>query len=184
MIFVRTSLTELPLTNNSVDAIVSDAVFEHCKDMEGLLAESRRVIRADGIVYAAYGPLWHCAGGDHFSGRGGLEHVFNHLGLSPSEYRAYFESESHSVEDFQSGGRYVELDLFSKMTTREYFDAFDRTGFDLVDLVLEVSSESLAYRRAYPNNFSQLTSDTVSEDDLLIKANLVVLRPKPFTRAL
>ena len=178
VIFSQSPLENVPLPDESVDLVVSDAVYEHCRDLTAVLKESRRVLRPDGIVYAGYGPLWYCAGGDHFSGRGGPSTVFNHVRLSAADYRAYFEAERQPEEDFQSGGRYVELDLFSKLTTREYLAAFDGAGFEVESLILEIADNALAYRRAYRREFDQMVAAHPGRtvDDFLVKANLVILR--------
>ena len=39
------------LADGSVDVCVSDSVFEHCRDLEGVLAESHRVLRPAGRLY-------------------------------------------------------------------------------------------------------------------------------------
>lgn len=180
VIFTRGSLEHLEFATNSIDLVVSDAVFEHCTDIQSVLSETRRVIRSDGIVYATYGPLWYSAGGDHFSGRGGLSNAYNHVALSSADYKKYFQSNLQSREDYQSGGRYVALALFSKLTTRQYLRAFDEARLSAERLILEVSSDALAYKRAYPSAFANLLSRLVdvSSDDLMIKANFVILRPQ------
>ena len=75
------------LADGSIDACVSDNVFEHCRNLDAVLTETRRVLKPGGRLYAAYGPLWFSPGGDHYSGRGGLHTVYNHLLLPPFEYK-------------------------------------------------------------------------------------------------
>ncbi len=166
------------LPDGSIDLCGSDAVLEHCRDVGGVLREAHRVLKRGGTLYSAHGPLWFCASGDHFSGRGGLEHVFNHLMLEPAAYDRYFKSQLQPVEDFQSGGRYVELDLFSRLTTAEYLAKYAEAGFAVDALILEVSSDALAFKRRFPARFAELArhwSGRCSCDDLLIKANIVRL---------
>jgi SAM-dependent methyltransferase len=166
------------LGDGSVDLCVSDAVFEHCRNLDAVLAESHRVLKPGGRLYAGYGPLWFCVGGDHYSGRGGLLNSYNHLVLPRDEYKAYVESHKRSTEGFQDGYRYVELDLFSKLTTTEYLARFRQTGFNVDTLVLELSSEALKFRTSAPQQFNAVIDATrgrCSSDDLLIKANLVRL---------
>lgn len=43
---------QIPLADGSVDAVVIQAVLEHLLDPEGAVAEIRRVLRRDGLVYA------------------------------------------------------------------------------------------------------------------------------------
>jgi SAM-dependent methyltransferase len=175
--FVMAHLERLPLPDGSVDLAASDAVFEHCRDLRAVLAETRRVLRPGGLVYATYGPLWYCFGGDHFSGRGGPSHGYEHLEAEPGAYRRYFERHLTDDEDAQDGGRYVELDLFSKLTTRQYFALYEEAGLELVDSVLEVSAQALAFRRAWPDRFRSIrAAHSLHEDDLLIKTHLVILR--------
>ena len=52
-----------------------------------------------------HGPLYFCARGDHFFGRGGLSTCFNHLLLNPEAYQRYFEAYQEEIEDFQGGAR-------------------------------------------------------------------------------
>ena len=82
--FRVSAIEDVPfLESNRVDLIASDAVYEHCRDLPGVMQESFRILKPGGCIYASYGPLYFCAGGDHFSGRGGLENSFNHLLLDP-----------------------------------------------------------------------------------------------------
>jgi SAM-dependent methyltransferase len=156
-------------------------VLEHCRDLNSVLAESRRLLRPGGSFYAAYGPLWFGPGGDHFSGRDGLESIYNHLVLDEGDYGAYVKSHLQPREDFQSGGRYVELDLFSRLTTRGYLAAFEGAGFIRDGLVVELSPDALSYRRRFPERWQALMARLDGQcdtDDLIIKANFVrLLKP-------
>jgi SAM-dependent methyltransferase len=181
---VTCEFRQAPLENHSflkdgeIDICVSDAVFEHCRDLNAVLAESHRVLKPGGRLYAGYGPLWFCAGGDHYSGRGGLVTAYNHVALPPAAYKAYVEEYRRSTEGFQDGYRYVELDLFSKLTTTEYLARFREAGFDVDAVVLELNSEALTFRSSFPQQFNAVIDATrgrCSSDDLVIKANLVRL---------
>ncbi|MEH2337580.1 class I SAM-dependent methyltransferase [Nostoc sp.] len=165
------------LEDESIDLCASDAVFEHCQDLKSVLKESFRVLKPEGSLYAGYGPLWFSAGGDHFSGRGGLQNVFNHLLLDSEQYMKYFLSFLQTNEDFQSGGRYVELDLFSRLSTQEYCNLFQKVGFQIKDLILQLDPKSLAFKTKFPENFRQLCNKYTNkhEDDFLISSNLVRL---------
>ena len=44
------------LESNSVDLIASDAVYEHCRDLPGVMQESFRILKPGGCIYASYGP--------------------------------------------------------------------------------------------------------------------------------
>ncbi|MBG1260301.1 class I SAM-dependent methyltransferase [Nostoc commune] len=168
------------IKDESIDLCASDAVFEHCQDLKSVLKESFRVLKPGGILYATYGPLWFCAGGDHFSGRGGLQNCFNHLLLDSEQYMKYFLSFLQTNEDFQSGGRYVELDLFSRLSSKEYCELFKEVGFQIKDLILQLDPKSLAFKTEFSEIFRQLCDKYTNkyEDDFLISANLVrLLKP-------
>lgn len=183
--FHACSMTDMAvLPDASVDLCASDAVFEHVQDLRTALEESYRVLKPGGTLYATYGPLWYVAGGDHYSGRGGSEHVFNHVLLDPPDYQQYFQKYKVDNEDFQNGGRYVELDLFSRLRTEEYLDLFAEAGFEREGLILEVSPVALKFQRDYPEAFAQLRKrhPQCTVDDFLIQANFVRLR-KPVSAA-
>ena len=180
VLFCRAPLENVSFIQDStIDMIASDAVYEHCRNLSDVMNESFRILRSGGSLYATYGPLWYSAGGDHFSGRGGLEHSFNHILMDTHDYKAYVDSHLKSIEDFQSGGRYIDLDLFSRLTTSQYVKIFKDTGFNVQELILEISSASIQFRKKFPVKFAQLVNrnaDNCCIDDFLIKANFVLLK--------
>jgi len=173
--FIQGSLEHLPeFADESIDLVVSDAVYEHCTNLTAVMAETRRLLKTGGRVYAAYGPLWYCASGDHFSGRDCLESSYNHLVLGESEYADYVKRHTHDHENIQDGVRYIHLNLFSRMTTEEYTAAFIAQGFSVDDLWLEISARAIAYRRAFPDKYRQILAKCgISEIDGLIKTHLL-----------
>ncbi len=131
------------------------------------------------MLYASYGPLWFSPGGDHYSGRGGLNCAYSHVELSPGAYQDYFRQYRGDTEDFQSGGRYVELGLFSKLATQDYLRIFDEEGFKCESLILEMSPDAFLFEKRYPERFAALVSALSGRcalDDLRIKSNFVRLR--------
>lgn len=177
--FHRASLEDHSfLADSSIDLCASDAVFEHCLDLKSVLTESFRVLKPQGSLYASYGPLWFAAGGDHFSGRGGICNSFNHLLLNQDEFKKYFNEFLLHNEDFQSGGRYIELDLFSKLSTVQYCNMFNETGFEIDSLILLLSPLSLLLKKKHPDIFLKLQSKLRSkcdDGDFLIDGNLIRL---------
>jgi len=167
------------LADDSVDLIASDAVYEHCRDLPGVMQESFRILKPGGCIYASYGPLYFCAGGDHFSGRGGLSTCFNHLRLEPEAYQGYLEAHQEEIEDYQGGARYIELKLFSYLTTRQYLKIYQAAHFVVKEIILEISPEALQFKKMYPDKFDFLVNkykDRCHPDDLLIKTNLIILQ--------
>ena len=159
------------LEKGSVDACVSFAVLEHCRDLGAVLRESRRTLREGGLFYADYGPLWYGAGGDHFCEG---EDCFQHVLLAKEEYEAYLRAKSREIASkFQAGMRYHELDLFSKLTTFQYLEAFEKAGLRRKGLILEVSPLALSFRESFPEKWRALSrkNPQVASDDFLIKCN-------------
>ncbi len=178
--FHKASLEHLAfLASGEVDLCVSNAVLEHCRDLPAVMQESARVVRPGGFVYAGYGPLWFSPGGDHFSGRTTLREFYNHVLLPDAEYRAFFEAHRYPAENFQSGGRYVELDLFSRLTSREYLGIYAECGFERAGLIHELSWDAVRFERQYPDVFQALLdrhADRIGRDDLRLRADMVCLQ--------
>jgi SAM-dependent methyltransferase len=146
------------IPSQSIDLAASDAVLEHVQNLPAVLAETTRVLTPRGRVYAAVGPLWFTAGGDHFAARGPLADVFAHIDRPPEAYRRFFTGLKQPVEDFQSGGRYVELDLFSKLTLDEYLAQFRAANLTPEYLAIQVSALALAFERRFPAKARAITA--------------------------
>ncbi len=111
--------------NEKFDFVVSDAVFEHCKDFLGIIRNISKFLKKGGILYSSYGgPMWLTYGGDHFSGRDDINHGFNHLLLSKKKYGIYFNKNvgtlDYELNEGGGGGVLVQEDLFSKLNGNEY----------------------------------------------------------------
>lgn len=108
---LRVSGNQVPIPDESVDAVFSDNVFEHIADVPGVMAEVRRVLRPGGIAVIVVHPYAAFSGGHHLStishqGKGSKvskvppwDHLHeNHFPsgiylnrLRETEYRAIFE---------------------------------------------------------------------------------------------
>jgi SAM-dependent methyltransferase len=167
------------LAGSSVDFIASDAVYEHCQNLPDVMAESFRILKPGGCIYASYGPLYFCAGGDHFSGRGGLETCFNHILLDSEAYQRYLDTYQQEIEDFQGGARYIQLKLFSFLTTGQYIKIYQEADFVVREIILEISPDALQFKKVYPDKFDFIANKQKGKcgsDDLIIKANLIILQ--------
>ena len=106
-------------------------------------------------------------------------HGFNHLLLDPQAYQGYLEAHREAVEDFQGGARYIELELFSYLTTRQYLEIYRKAHFVVKELILEISQDALRFKKMYPDKFEFLVNkyqDRCCRDDFLIKTHLVILQ--------
>jgi SAM-dependent methyltransferase len=64
---LRTGAEKMPLPDNSVDAIISNNVFEHIADVAAVMKEIRRVLRPDGIAHIIVHPFTAFSGGHHLA---------------------------------------------------------------------------------------------------------------------
>ena len=164
------------ILSGEFDIIASDDVFEHCRDLKSVLKTLYSLLRPEGIMYAGYGPLYYTWGGDHFSGRGGIDQGYNHLILDSSDYKTYYHSYLQNDRfEIQNGGRYIKIDLFSRLTTREYFEIYKQTRFCLKSAVIYFSgyAEYLKSKKMFKIILKKHAQ--INVDDLLIKSHYIIL---------
>ena len=157
--------------------IISDAVFEHCQDLEKVLRNCYKLLLPKGLMYAGYGQFWYCWGGDHFSGRDHIEHGYNHLLLNPVQYSEYFNNYvgdfNYELTEGGCGGLFVLLDLFSKLSHKEYIELFTQTGFRVKEMIVEFSAnavqslKSQELRQKLLSKFPKFTAD-----DFILKSHI------------
>lgn len=178
MTFVQGNLAELKqVLSASFDIIGSDAVFEHLKNLPEVLQEFRRILKDDGIIYATFGPLWNCWGGDHVSGYDDVRNGYNHLLLSPANYQSYLAAYgefAHSEDDGRTWGKH---DLFSYLRPSEYLSALKAAGFSKLHLGVVIEPRAIRCLREYPDIRQDLQG--IEELDLLITGMTVIYRKIP-----
>jgi SAM-dependent methyltransferase len=113
----------------SFDLIASDAVFEHLKNLPDVLAEFHRILRPGGVLYATFGPLWYGYGGDHVSGYDSVTSGYNHLVLEGDTYQHYLDEMGGHIHSEHDGRTWIEHDLFSRLTPRQYLYCLEHVGF-------------------------------------------------------
>lgn len=120
-------MSEFPDT--SFDVVSSDAVFEHLKNLPEVLTEFYRILRPGGVLYATFGPLWYGWGGDHVSGYDAITSGYNHLLLKEDAYQHYLDSMGAHTHSEHDGRTWIEHDLFSRLTPRQYLRCLEEAGF-------------------------------------------------------
>ena len=99
--------------------------------------------------------------------------------MDPEAYQRYLAAYQEEIEDFQGGKRYLELNLFSYLTTSDYIKIYQEARFVVKDLILEISPDALKFKKLFPDKFDFIVNrykDRCCRDDLLIKANLIILQ--------
>lgn len=143
--FAQGDLTQLAgYEDASIDAICSDAVFEHLTNLPAVLQAFKRILRPGGLIYASFGPLWNAWGGDHVSGYDHIESGYNHLLLEPHVYRQYLDGlgvHHHSEHD---GRTWIEHGLFSYLTPRDYLVYLENAGFERLFVAAIIDPRAVA----------------------------------------
>ena len=164
------------------DLIISEAVFEHCKDFKTVAKVLFNSLNKGGVLYSSYGgPLWYTWGGDHFSGRDKIENGYNHLLLNKDDYQNYFNKNVGSLEyelnEGGGGGILVENDLFSKLSGNEYMEMFHKEGFVSLKTIVELDPVALKVIKSNPDLKKKLINLNlpVSFEDFYLKTHIVYL---------
>lgn len=167
-----TCLEQIP--NESFDLIASDAVFEHIRDFPGALKEFYRILRPQGIIYATYGPLWFCWGGDHLSGYEALTSGYNHLLLDQSEYEVYLGQLGKFIHSEEDGRTWVEHDLFSRLKPREYLTHLEEHGFKKIFMSAIIEPSSVACLKSSKFDAKRLSG--LDNIDLIVTGMTIIYR--------
>ncbi len=175
---LQNDVQNLCFAGGAFDIIGSFAVYEHIKNVEMAMAESKRCLKKDGVLFMTLGSLYYCFGGDHFSGHGGIENGYNHLILAKREYVEYFDRYSYQLGTEKGGYRkfIVEEPLFSYLKFGYYLELFKKY-FAIDYLAVKISSEALCFEKRFPEKFKRLQDENnLSPQDLIIKGIIAYLR--------
>ena len=178
--FTQGSLDSLgEIKDDTFDIVGSDAVLEHLRDLPKALKEMYRVLKPGGILYAAYGPLWYCWGGDHISGYNGISSGYNHLVLDRESYEHYLNGAGPFSPSQPDGRLFIQYDLFSYFRPTQYLATLQSIGFERDYLGMVVEPRALRCLHADPKLRNRLMVDH-DLIDLIIKAmNIIYRKPTP-----
>lgn len=118
----------LPVPDESVDVVVTWSVFEHVVDVAGLLAEVRRVLVPDGLLFLQIWPLYFSEHGSHLWPW--FDEPFPHLRLSENELLSHLRRRTGS-DDLAK----AMLDLYNSCNRI----TLDQLGCALTDAGLYIS---------------------------------------------
>lgn len=163
------------VADGAFDIVGSDAVFEHVRNLDDVLRESHRVLKQNGLLYASFGPLWHCFGGDHISGHDRISSGYNHLLLRRQDYLRYLADAGDFIHSEHDGRTWVENDLFSYLKIDEYLTRLTDTGFSALHLGVVVEPRAIKYLANYPGSRDRLLS-LAGELDLITAGLSVICR--------
>lgn len=176
VIFFRGNISDLPHEYiNYFDFIISDAVLEHIKDLQGFVNLSKKFLKSGGIFYASFGPIWYGPGGDHIDW--GKDKLFNHLLLSRDDYAALLSKRSVTDQTDSCDGIYMaKTNLFSYLKVEEYFKIMTEAGFEMLFAWGAISFQSLSLLKRKPEMFKALNKKKVPIFDRFCKGIYLWLR--------
>lgn len=171
--FMQADLAKISqVENDSIDVVGSDAVFEHLKNLQGVLNEFYRILVPGGILYATFGPLWNGYGGDHVSGYDHFLSGYNHLILPDHEYRQYLLDMGEQTHSEDDGRTWIEHDLFSRLKALDYLRLIEAAGFRRIFVSAIVDPRAVACIRDPDFNRSKVSN--LDEIDLLISGMTII----------
>ncbi|GEM_PF-1270087 len=176
--FQQATIEKMPFPNGSFDLLATDTVLEHVRNLDAMVRESARVLRAEGWVWHCFGPLYYCFGGDHCMAAYGDTAGYDHLLLSEDEYqRRIWDQPFFDKHPDPNLPFWARQNQFSFATAIDYIEQFQKR-FRLRFIVLKVSAKALEYRQNQPERWKRLIEAGAAEHDLLIKSVCVVAQTK------
>lgn len=172
--FVQQDLNALNI-DTKFDFVVSDAVFEHLRHFDRSIANVSKVLKSGGILYATFGPLWYCWGGDHIGGS--LEKGYNHLLLDHGAYQEYLSSQGDFKHDEGDGRTWIFNDLFSYLRSSEYMTKLSAVNLEKEYVSVIIDKRALKFKEKFPERFDELKAN-VDEEDLIITGMTTIYRKK------
>lgn len=177
--FKQGSIEDIPFGEAQFDVMVSEAVLEHVRNLDAMVAETHRVLKPGGHALHMFGPLYYSYGADHCISALGMERAYDHLLLDEADYRACIAQRDafEAAVGNPDLAFWAENDQFSFATAQDYLEAFGK-AFEIVHAVAKISVQGLAFRAAHPDKWQALLGAGIPEQDLLIKGmNLLIRRP-------
>lgn len=159
----------------SFDLVGSDAVFEHIRHLPSVLSELYRLLRSGGMLYATYGPLWYCWGGDHISGYDAIHSGYNHLVLDCAAYSDYLDTLGTFTHSEHDGRTWIENDLFSYLRPTQYLELLEQAGFRREYVALIIEPRAIKCLSENPMLASTLLGQH-AEFDLIVTGMTVIYR--------
>jgi SAM-dependent methyltransferase len=175
--FVQADVTSLEMfPDHAFDLIGSDAVLEHVRELATALKEFNRLLRTGGLLYATFGPLWYCWGGDHISGYDGLSGGYNHLLLDQEDYERYLDGAGAFQHSEHDGRTFIRHDLFSYLGPSQYLRLLQEAGFERVFVGAIVDPRAVKYLATYVECRKRLENVVEGYLDLVITGMIVIYR--------
>ena len=175
--FIQSDVIDMKtISDNSVDIIGSDAVFEHINKFSQAIEELKRVLKIGGLLYSNFGPLWYSWGGDHISGSDSFVNGYNHILLESEAYNKYldgFGEYSHSEHD---GRTWIKNGLFSYLKPSEYLRECDsRLERRYISCIID--ENAIKYRELHKEKFENLAK-LYNEENLILSAMTIIYEKK------
>jgi SAM-dependent methyltransferase len=176
--FVQGDLCDLAnIADGQFDIAGSDAVFEHVRDLPAMARESYRILKPGGILYASFGPLWYCWGGDHISGYDCVAAGYNHLVLAEPAYERYLEKAGRYAHSEHDGRTWIQHGLFSYLRPAEYISILRESGFEGLFTGVVLEPRAMRCLRENPELKAELCGKHSLFDLVVTGMSLICRRP-------
>lgn len=147
--FAVSQETNLGIPDGSVDIVITWSVFEHVFDLPGLLAEIRRVLVPNGLLFVQIWPLFFSEHGSHMWQW--FDEPFPHLVLDDEEFHAKLRRRTGSpelaramIDCYESCNRLTLDDLGSALIAAGFYISKVETYRNAVHIPPELQHLSLS----------------------------------------
>lgn len=163
------------MANHTFDIIGSDAVFEHVRDLPQVLGEFYRILKPGGVVYATFGPLWYCWGGDHVSGYDANSSGYNHILLDRDKYQQYLMGKGRFQHLEHDGRTWINNQMFSYLKPKEYVEKLHQAGFEKLHLGVVIEPRAIRFLKENQEQRNKLM-EKAAEFDLIVTGMNIIFR--------
>lgn len=165
-VYLKGRAQHVPYPDEYFDFIFSCNCFHHISNFNDALSEMHRVLKPNGIVYSAFGPIWSAPDGCHLENIPFGDGTINfweekivpdwfHLVYSFKELNTILQS-SISKEKAYAVAEYIFFsNWINRMSIFDYETSFKNSSFEILELS---GSADFGYNTYTPNYYNPFTS--------------------------
>jgi ubiquinone/menaquinone biosynthesis C-methylase UbiE len=152
--------SQMEFPDNSFDAVISVATFEHITRLRETLAEIKRVLKPGGVFLTEFAPIWTSIIGHHYNfwvyEEVDLIPPWGHLWMTEDEMRIYLAGKVGSGKAEEACQFIYHGEMINRVGRDEFYDLLKQSGMWIRELVEYPSFSRYHY---YGNDASELTEE-------------------------